>query len=132
MVKHGILFLLLTNLISPSAIIADDYYASYYLYIKNFKVLNEKLKLSKSMVPFKKDGETICTILSNSEKIESFFKQNKKYILSCLFKEGVFINSYGTYEDLISKKDTIILKILPTPIQVTFNNGLVTIKRVKD
>jgi len=131
MVKLGTLFLLLTNLFS-SVIMADDYYASYYLYTKNFKVLNEKLRLSKAMVPFKKDGETICTILSNSEKLESFFKQDKKEILSCLFKGKVFVTSFGTYEKLISKKETVILKILPTPIQVIFNNGLVIIKRVKD
>jgi len=116
----------------PSVIKADDYYASYYLYTKNFKIVNERLRLSKAMVTFKKDAKPICTILSNSKKIKSFLKQNRKDILSCLFNEGVFVSSYGTYEELISKKEIVVLKIPPTPIQVIFNNGLVTIKKVKD
>jgi len=130
MVKLGILSLLLTNLFFTSAIKADDYYVSYYLYIKKFKVLNEKLRFTKAMVPFKKEGNTVCKISSSSHDLKSFFKESKDDILSCLFKEGVFINSFGIYSDMISKKEMIILKILPTPIQVIFNNGLVTIKKI--
>ena len=130
MVKTGILFLLLINLIS-SVLMADDYYVSYYLYTKNFKVLNEKLKVSKAMVPFKRKGKTICKIVSDDNKIDIFMKKNKNNILSCLFKEGVFVNSYGTYSEMISKKETIILKILPTPVQVDFNDGLVIIRKIR-
>jgi len=131
MVKTGIIFLLLNNILLSSVIIADDYYASYYLYIKNFKVLNEKLRFSKAMVPFKSKGNTICKISSNSNNINLFIKENREEILSCLFREGVFVNSYGTYSEIISKKDTIILKILPKPIQVILNNGFVIIKKIR-
>jgi len=123
--------LLLNNILLSSVIIADDYYASYYLYIKNFKVLNEKLRFSKAMVPFKSKGNTICKISSNSNNINLFIKENREEILSCLFREGVFVNSYGTYSEIISKKDTIILKILPKPIQVILNNGFVIIKKIR-
>jgi len=110
---------------------ADDYYVSYYLYTKNFKVINEKLRFSKAMVPFKSEGNTVCKIASDSDNVNSFMKKNKDEILSCLFKEGVFVSSYGIYSEIVSKKDTIILKILPKPIQVIFNNGLVIIKKIR-
>jgi len=131
MVKNGILFLLLSNLLFSSVLMADDYYVSYYLYTKNFKVINEKLRFSKAMIPFNKEGITICKILSTDNNINLFLKKNREELLSCLFKEGVFVSSYGTYSQMISKKDTIILKILPKPIQVIFNNGLVIIKKIR-
>jgi len=130
MVKNGILYLLLINLFFSSILVADDYYVSYYLYTKNFKVLNEKLNFSKAMVPFKTKGATICKIATIRKNIDRFVKKNRRKILSCLFKEGVFVNSYGTYSNLISKKEMIILKILPTPIQVDFNNGLAIIRKI--
>jgi len=132
MVKNGILFLLLSNLLLSSVIMADDYYVSYYLYTKNFKVLNEKLRFSKAMVPFKSKGNTICKIVSDSDNINFFIKEKREDILSCLFKEGIFVSSYGTYSEIKVKKDTIVLKILPKPIQVIFNNGLVIIRKVRD
>jgi len=131
MAKNGILFLLLGNLLLSSVVMADDYYVSYYLYTKNFKVLNEKLRFSKAMVPFKSKGKTICKIASDNNKIDIFIKKSKDKILSCLFKEGIFINSYGTYSEMISKKEMIILKILPTPVQVDFNDGLVIIRKIR-
>jgi len=130
MAKNGILYLLLSNLLLLSVIMADDYFVSYYLYTKNFKVLNEKLNFSKAMVPFKKEGSTICKIATGSDNIGLFIKKKKKDILFCLFKEGVFVSSYGTYSQMLSKKEMIILKILPTPIQVDFNNGLAIIKKI--
>ena len=129
MVKNGILFLLLSNLLS-SAIMADDYYVSYYLYTKNFRVLNEKVKFSKAMVSFKNRGNAICKVATKSDNIDLFIKKKKKEILSCLFKEGVFVNSYGAYSNIVTKKEMIILKILPTPIQVDFNNGLAIIRKI--
>jgi len=131
MARSGILFLLLSNLFILSALVADDYYASYYLYTKNFKVLNEKLRFSKAMTSFKSKGDVICKIAPDGDDIDLFIKRNKKKILSCLFKEGVFVSSYGTYSEMISKKEMIILKVLPTPIQVDFNNGLAIIKKIR-
>jgi len=131
MVKNGILFLLLNNILLSSVLMADDYYVSYYLYTKNFKVLNEKLRFSKAMVPFKSEGHTICKIAADYDNMNSFIKENKEEILSCLFREGVFVSSYGTYSEMTSKKDMILLKILPTPIQVDFNDGLVIIRKIR-
>lgn len=131
MVKNGILFLLLSNLLLSSVLMADDYYVSYYLYTKNFKVLNEKLRFSKAMVPFKGKGNTLCKILSDNNNINLFIKKNREEILSCLFKGGVFVSSYGTYSEMISKKDMIILEILPKPVQVDFNDGLVIIRKIR-
>jgi len=122
---------LVTYQLFISALRADDYYANYSLYIKDFSVVNEKLSFSKAMIPFKSIGKPICKLETNSSNLKKLTLTDQDSILECLFKEGVFIHSYDTYINNLRKKNYIKIKIPPTPVQVDFNDGLVIIRKIR-
>ncbi|WP_456449525.1 hypothetical protein [Hydrogenimonas sp.] len=118
-------------LLFAPALFAGDYYLSYHLYSSRFLIVEERIRISRAMVPFEKKGETICTFFSASEDFPSFARRNEEKLLECLFEHGIIVRARDETVDLVNRRESLELLLPPIPLQVEFNDGLVIIRKVK-
>ena len=119
------------SLLCLTAASAADYYFSYrYLGQKN-SIVEEKILLSRAMVPFRGPGRHLCTLVTDAPTLEVFLHDENDRLLECLRKEGMIVRSRALVQDAAVASETTWITLPPQPIQVDFNAGAVIVRKVK-
>ncbi len=111
---------------------AEEYYISYTLITKDLLAVEESLKISRAMTPLHGRKTPLCRFETESgERFERWARNNRTRLAECLLAHTASIRSYSRNEGLLHEKDLLILTTRTIPVQVDFNDGLVTIEKIQ-
>jgi len=115
---------------------AGDYYITYTLSSKQLVVSSEKVAISKAMTPlhFKKVRFTVDipneSPVSRDER--SFVQEHREEIVQALLGYETKVDSAQNSNKYQNFDEKTQIKYGPTPIEIVFNDGFVTIKAYND
>ena len=110
---------------------AQHYYIYYKVVTSGQLVIEESLKISEAMTPFKGKPKTLCTFQTEQKNFRNWAKNNSAKLSECLLFHSANIKSFNSYDSFVPQKNLDILTTAIVPIQVEFNDGLVTIKKIQ-
>jgi len=119
------------TLLLASAFSADEYYIYYSLTSRDLIAVQESLKISRTMTPLHGRAEPLCSFETDEHDFVSFAEKNRMKLAECLLENSASIRSYGDFSSMSSRKNVDILTTPVLPVQVEFNDGLVTIKKIE-
>ncbi|BBG66366.1 hypothetical protein NNO_1663 [Hydrogenimonas sp.] len=110
---------------------AEEYYISYSLTSRNLLAVGESLKISRAMTPLHGGTVPLCSFETEEKSFLSWARKNRAALTECLLSHAASIRSYNSYVSLTAKRNLDILTTPVIPVQVDFNDGLVTIKKIQ-
>ncbi len=113
------------------AIAAEEYYISYTLISRDLLAVSESLKISRAMTPLQGEPIPICSFATDESGFESWAAKNRRKLAECLLFHSASIRSYSRIDSNLPAKNLDILTTTILPVQVEFNDGLVTIKKIR-
>ncbi len=119
------------TLLLAAAVSADEYYIYYSLTSRDLIAVEESLKISRAMTPLRGTAEPLCSFETDEESFTSFAAKNRMKLAECLLENSASIRSYSLFSSMTSQKKIDILTTPVLPVQVEFNDGLVTIKKIQ-
>ncbi len=119
------------TLLLAAAVSADEYYIYYSLTSRDLIAVQESLKVSRAMTPLHGRAEPLCSFETDEHTFGSFAAKNRMKLAECLLENSASLRSYGDFSSRTSQKNIDILTTPVLPVQVEFNDGLVTIKKIQ-
>ncbi len=104
----------------------EDYFVTYKLYTKDFRVYNESIQIAKAMTPRADKPYGFISLSTPYEKPGKFFAHQKRELLQKLLAHDAYLSSKTAVSALQARTDTT-LRLYPKRIKVEFNNGLARI-----
>ncbi|WP_457593700.1 hypothetical protein [Hydrogenimonas sp.] len=114
-----------------SAVAAQEYYISYTIISRDLVAVYDSLKISRAMTPLHGSPTPLCSFETDESTFESWAAKNRLELARCLLLHSASIRSYSRTERALPTKNLDILTTTILPVQVEFNDGLVTIKKIQ-
>ena len=109
---------------------AQEYYVTYKLHSKNLSFYNEKIQISKAMVPSKQRSYKTLSFTTTLDSVEEVLQKQRYKIIDLLLTQSASVSAKNDAYNYKGSSSTT-LRIYPKRIKVAFNNGLVKIGLLK-
>ncbi|WP_457595683.1 hypothetical protein [Hydrogenimonas sp.] len=110
---------------------AEEYHISYTLVGRDLLAARESLKISRAMTPLRGTPTPLCRFEARESRFEEWAANNRMKLAECLLSHSASIRAYSRSDGSLQTKDLLILTTRTVPVQVDFNDGLVTIKKIQ-